>query len=167
LRTPGREAERIKERYGAALTRLVDAGEDVVVPRVAGQGERRVSRRIIASIIQPRMEEILALVRNDIGKTRWYERIPSGVVLTGGASALPGTAELAEEALELPVRIGYPIHITGLVDSVNDPRFATGVGLVLYGRDKGRAENQFAMVDDDSLWDRVLDRMKEWLQDFI
>lgn len=167
LRTPGREAERIKERYGAALTRLVDAGEDVVVPRVAGQGERRVSRRIIASIIQPRMEEILALVRNDIGKTRWYERIPSGVVLTGGASALPGTAELAEEALELPVRIGYPIHITGLVDSVNDPRFATGVGLVLYGCDKGRADNQFATVDDDSLWDRVLDRMKEWLQDFI
>jgi cell division protein FtsA len=167
LRTPGREAERIKERFGAALTRMVDAGEDVVVPRVAGQGERRVSRRIIASIIQPRMEEILALVRNDIGKTRWYERIPSGVVLTGGASALPGTAELAEEALELPVRIGYPIHITGLVDSVNDPRFATGVGLVLYGRDKGRAEHQFAMGDDDSLWDRVFDRMKEWLQDFI
>jgi cell division protein FtsA len=167
LRTPARDAERIKERYGAAMTRLVDADEEIVVPRVAGQGERRVNRRMLASIIQPRMEEILQLVLSDIRKTRWFDKIPAGLVLTGGASALPGTGELAEALLDLPIRIGYPIGVTGLVDSVDDPRFATGVGLVLYGRDRGREENRFREGDDDSLWNRVLERMREWLHDFF
>jgi cell division protein FtsA len=167
LRTPAREAERIKERYGAAMSRLVESGEEIVVPRVAGQGERRVSRQILASIIQPRMEEIIQLVLVDIGKTRWHDKIPAGIVLTGGASALPGTAELAEKMLDMPVRIGYPIGVTGLVDSVDEPAFATGVGLVLYGRDQGRDENRFTTGDDDSLWNRVLERMREWLHDFF
>jgi cell division protein FtsA len=69
--------------------------------------------------------------------------------------------------LDMPVRIGYPIHVTGLVDSVHDPRFATGVGLVLYGRDAGRDENRFVAGDDDSLWNRVLEGMREWLHDFF
>jgi cell division protein FtsA len=167
LRTPAREAERIKERYGAAMTRLVDQDEEIVVPHMAGQGERPVKRRTLVSIIQPRMEEILQLVLADIGKTRWHDKIPAGVVLTGGASALAGTTELAERVLEMPVRIGYPIGITGLVDSVDDPRFATGVGLVLYARDRGREENRFAAGDDDSLWNRTVERMKEWLHDFF
>ncbi|MFN2420901.1 MAG: cell division protein FtsA [Gemmatimonadota bacterium] len=167
LRTPAREAERIKERYGAAMTRLVDQDEEILVPHMAGQGERPVKRRTLVSIIQPRMEEILQLVLADIGKTRWHDKIPAGVVLTGGASALAGTTELAERVLEMPVRIGYPIGITGLVDSVDDPRFATGVGLVLYARDRGREENRFAAGDDDSLWNRTVERMKEWLHDFF
>ncbi len=167
LRTPGREAERIKERYGTAVARLVDDDEEVVVPRVAGQGERRVSRRILASIIQPRMEEILALVQSDIRKSGWYDRIPAGLVLTGGASALLGTAELAEGTFDMPVRIGFPLGVTGLAESVRDPRFATGVGLVQYGRGVGAHENRFASNDDDSLWGRVLERMREWLEDFF
>ncbi|HUP18549.1 MAG TPA: cell division protein FtsA [Gemmatimonadota bacterium] len=167
LRTPAKDAERIKERYGAAMARLVEADEEVVVPRVAGQGERRVGRRTIASIIQPRMEEILALVRDDIRKTKWHDRIPAGLVLTGGASALPGTAELAEHTFDLPVRIGYPLGVTGLMDSVDDPRFATGVGLVLYAKDRNKEELSFSGRDDEGLWNRVLDRMKEWFRDFF
>lgn len=167
LRTPQREAERIKERFGAAMTSLVDPDEEIVVQSMAGQPERRIGRRVLASIIQPRMEEILALIQNDIRKTKWHDKIPAGLVLTGGASALPGTAELAERQLDLPIRIGYPIGVTGLVDSVADPRFATGVGLVLYGRDRGREENRFTSGDDDSVWARVLERMKEWLHDFF
>lgn len=167
LRTPGREAERIKERHGTALARLVDDEEEVVVPRVAGQGERRVSRRILASIIQPRMEEILSLVQSDIRRSGWYDRVPAGLVLTGGASALLGTAELAEGAFDMPVRIGYPLAVTGLAESVRDPRFATGVGLVQYGRGAGADENRFVSSDDDSLWGRVLERMREWLEDFF
>ncbi len=167
LRTPARDAERVKERYGAAMTRLVEADEEVVVPRVASQGDRRVSRRTIASIIQPRMEEILTLVRDDIRKTRWHDRIPAGLVLTGGASALPGTGDLAEQTFDLPVRIGYPLGVTGLVDSVDDPRFATGVGLVLHGRDRGREEFSFSGGDDEGVWRRVLERMREWVRDFF
>jgi cell division protein FtsA len=167
LRTPARDAERIKERYGAALASMVDPDEEIVVPHMAGQGERRVSRELLASIIQPRMEEILSLAKADIKKTGWHDKVPSGFVLTGGAAALPGTVELAEEILAMPVRIGRPLGVTGLVDSVDEPRFATGVGLVIYGRDAGREENRFAGGDDDALWTRVLERMKEWLHDFF
>ena len=167
LRTPARDAERIKERYGAAVASSVDPEEEIVVPHMAGQGERRVSRELLASIIQPRMEEILSLARADIRKTGWHDKVPSGFVLTGGAAALPGTVELAEEILAMPVRIGRPLGVTGLVDSVDEPRFATGVGLVIYGRDAGREENRFTGGDDDALWTRVLERMKEWLHDFF
>ena len=167
LRTPARDAERIKERYGAAVATMVDPDEEIVVPHMAGQGERRVSRELLASIIQPRMEEILALARADIKKTGWHDKVPSGFVLTGGAAALPGTLELAEQILAMPVRIGRPLGVTGLVDSVNEPRFATGVGLVIYGRDAGREENRFTGGDDDALWSRVFERMKEWLHDFF
>lgn len=167
LRTPARDAERIKERYGAALATLVDPDEEIIVPHMAGQGERRVSRELLASIIQPRMEEILALAKADIKKTGWTDRIPAGFVLTGGASALPGTSELAERMLDVPVRIGRPLGVTGLVDSVDEPRFATGVGLVIYGKDAGREENRFTGGDDDTLWSRVFERMKEWLHDFF
>ncbi|HET6361653.1 MAG TPA: cell division protein FtsA [Gemmatimonadota bacterium] len=167
LRTPARDAERIKERYGAAVASTVDPDEEIVVPHMAGQGERRVSRELLASIIQPRMEEILSLARADIKKSGWQDKVPSGFVLTGGAAALPGTVELAEEILAMPVRIGRPLGVTGLVDSVDEPRFATGVGLVIYGRDAGREENRFTGGDDDALWSRVLERMKEWLHDFF
>ncbi|HJU86304.1 MAG TPA: cell division protein FtsA, partial [Gemmatimonadota bacterium] len=167
LRTPARDAERIKERYGAAVAGMVDPDEEIVVPHMAGQGERRVSRELLASIIQPRMEEILSLARADIKKTGWHDKVPSGFVLTGGAAALPGTVELAEQILAMPVRIGRPLGITGLVDSVDEPRFATGVGLVIYGRDAGREENRFTGGDDDALWSRVFERMKEWLHDFF
>jgi cell division protein FtsA len=156
LRTPARDAERIKERYGAALASMVDPDEEIVVPHMAGQGERRVSRELLASIIQPRMEEILSLAKADIKKTGWHDKIPSGFVLTGGAAALPGTVELAERILSAPVRIGHPLGVTGLVDSVDEPRFATGVGLVIYGRQAGREDNRFASGDDDTLWARVL-----------
>jgi cell division protein FtsA len=167
LRTPARDAERIKERYGAAVASSVDPDEEIVVPHMAGQGERRVSRELLASIIQPRMEEILSLAKADIKKTGWHDKVPSGFVLTGGAAALPGTVELAEEILAMPVRIGRPLGVTGLVDSVDEPRFATGVGLVIYGREAGREENRFTGGDDDALWTRVLERMKEWLHDFF
>jgi len=167
LRTPARDAERVKERYGAAIATEVDPDDEIVVPMMAGQGDRRVSREILASIIQPRMEEMLALVEADIKKTKWYDKVSAGLVLTGGASALPGTAELAERVLDMPVRIGYPIHVTGLIDSIADPRFATGVGLVLYGRDRGRGDDSLLVGDDDTLWNRVLERMKEWLDDFF
>jgi cell division protein FtsA len=167
LRTPARDAERIKERYGAAVASMVDPDEEIVVPHMAGQGERRVSRELLASIIQPRMEEILSLAKADIKKTGWHDKVPSGFVLTGGAAALPGTVELAEEILAMPVRIGRPLGVTGLVDSVDEPRFATGVGLVIYGRETGREENRFTGGDDDALWTRVLERMKEWLHDFF
>ncbi|MDX1624125.1 MAG: cell division protein FtsA, partial [Gemmatimonadota bacterium] len=138
LRTPARDAERIKERYGVAMSRLVEPDEEIVVPRVASQGERKVGRQVVASIIQPRMEEILSLVESDIQKTGWYDRIPAGIVLTGGASALPGTVELAERQLDVPVRIGYPIGVSGLGGAGGDPPGAPRGGHGVHRRGRGR-----------------------------
>jgi cell division protein FtsA len=167
LRTPARDAERIKERYGAALARAVSGDEEIRVPGVASQQDRRVSRQLLASIIQPRMEEMLQLVVREIRKTDWADRIPAGMVLTGGASSLQGTAMLAEEVLDMPVRIGYPMGVTGLTDSIQDPKFATGVGLVLYGVERGQEETRFGGRDDESLWRKVLERMRGWWGDFF
>lgn len=167
LRTPARDAERIKERYGAALARVVSGDEEIQVPGVASQQERRVSRQLLASIIQPRMEEMLQLVVREIHKTEWADKIPAGMVLTGGASSLEGTAILAEEVLEMPVRIGYPLGVTGLIDSIQDPKFATGVGLVLYGVERGEEEARVAGGNGRSLWARAFQRTRAWLGDFF
>jgi cell division protein FtsA len=167
LRTPARDAERIKERYGAALARAVSSEEEIKVPGVASQQERRVSRQLLASIIQPRMEEMLQLVMREIRKSDWAEKIPAGMVLTGGASSLEGTAMLAEEVLDLPVRIGYPLGVTGLTDSIQDPKFATGVGLVLYGAERGLAEARGSAREGDSWLQQTWERMRGWLGEIL
>ena len=91
------------------------------------------------------------------------DRIPSGVVLTGGCSALMGIAELAEEIFESPVRQGTPLHVGGLQDVVRSPMYATGVGLVLYGQaqSRGRAQSRFR-IRDESIFRRVRQRMRDW-----
>jgi cell division protein FtsA len=162
LRTPARDAERIKERYGAALARAVSGDEEIRVPGVASQQERRVSRQLLASIIQPRMEEMLQLVMREIRKSDWAEKIPAGMVLTGGASSLEGTAMLAEEVLDMPVRIGYPLGVTGLTDSIQDPRYATGVGLVLYGAERGALEARGGRRDGEAWWRGGWERVRTW-----
>jgi cell division protein FtsA len=162
LRTPARDAERIKERYGAALARAVSSEEEIRVPGVASQQERRVSRQLLASIIQPRMEEMLQLVVREIRKTQWADKIPAGMVLTGGASSLEGTAMLSEEVLDMPVRIGYPMGVVGLTDAIQDPKYATGVGLVLYGLERGHEMSRFNGRDEDGVWRRAVERMRGW-----
>ncbi len=165
LRTPNPGAEELKVKYGCALASLVN-GEEIRVPGVGGRSERTVPRRALAEIIQPRMEEIFELVSQELRHNGFDERIPAGVVVTGGSSLLPGTAELAEKILGMPARIGVPQGINGLVDVVHSPIYATGVGLVLYGmhqRSLGRGprfggENQF---------NKVLGRMKEWFGEFF
>jgi cell division protein FtsA len=165
LRTPARDAERIKERYGAALARAVSGDEEIRVPGVASAQERRVSRQLLASIIQPRMEEMLQLVMREIRKSDWAEKIPAGMVLTGGASSLEATAMLAEEVLDMPVRIGYPLGVTGLTDSIQDPRYATGVGLVMYGSERGLEQARASSREGEGWLQVAWERMRGWLGD--
>jgi cell division protein FtsA len=167
LRTPAREAERLKERHGAALARAVAAdGDEIPVPGMASPEERRVSRQILAEIIQPRMEELFEHVQREIRKSAWADRIPAGVVLTGGAVNLQGTAMLAEEVLDVPVRIGYPMGVTGLTETIQDPRFATAVGLVLHGADRAHAAERRNGRPHDGAWVRAVDRVRSWLGEF-
>ncbi len=132
LRTPDYQAERIKQEYGCALAAPLSHEEEIEVPSVGGRPPRVLSRQMLAEIIEPRMEEILTLIRREIQKSGMEDLLPAGVVLTGGASTIKGIEELAEGVLQLPVRVGVPGGVGGLVDMVNGPMYSTGVGLVTY-----------------------------------
>ncbi len=133
LRTPMAEADRLKRLSGCALGRMVGDEEEVEVPGVGGHSPRRTPRRVLSDIIEPRAEEIFAVIRKRIEDTGMLEQLSAGVVLTGGAVLLEGMPEFAEEVLGMPVRVGYPTGIKGITQLVHGPQFATGVGLVKYG----------------------------------
>jgi cell division protein FtsA len=163
LRTPFEEAERIKKRFGAASARLLGSDDVITVPSVGGRRPREVSRKILCEIIEPRIDEILTLSRQEIVKAGIEDKIPSGLVLTGGCAALAGIGDLAEEIFEAPVRIGQPWRVGGLQDVVKSPMYATGVGLVLYGQAQaqGRGVSRFR-IRDESIFRRVRQRMRDW-----
>ena len=165
LRTPLEEAEKIKIRYGCCLASMVRKDETIEVPSVGGRKPRVLSRQTLAEIIEPRVEEILTLVQNEVARTGFGNLIASGIILTGGSTILEGMPELAEQIFNLPVRRGSPTGIGGLVDMVNSPRYATGVGLVLYGsRNKEQARFK---VGEGNIFSKVTHRMKEWIGEFF
>jgi len=137
LRTPIEQAEQIKLEYGAAVPAMVDADEMIAVPGVGTRGERNISRNVLASIIGPRMEEIISLSFREIKKSNYPDTLAAGIILTGGAARLRGTAELAEQIFDMPVKIGSPRGFDGLVDMAAAPEHATGIGLILYGMQHG------------------------------
>ncbi len=133
LRTPMGEAERLKRNSGCALGRMVGDDEEIEVPGVGGHLPRKTARRVLSDIIEPRVEEIFAVLRKRIEDTGMLEQLSAGVVLTGGAVLMEGMTEFAEEILGMPVRLGVPIGVKGITQLVAGPQYATGVGLVLYG----------------------------------
>ena len=165
LRTPVEDAEKIKIKYGCSLATLVRKDETIEVPSVGGRKPRVLSRQTLAEIIEPRVEEILTLVHNEVVRTGFANLLASGIVLTGGSAILEGVPELAEQIFNLPVRRGTPIGIGGLVDLVASPMYATGVGLVLYGsRNKGQSRFK---VGEGNIFSKVTHRMREWIGEFF
>ncbi len=165
LRTPVIEAEKIKVRHGCTLSSMVGREERIDVPSVGGGSDRVFSRQILSEIIEPRVEEIFTLIKQEIAKSGYEDMLASGVVLTGGSTALEGMPELSEQIFNLPVRRGIPKGIGGLVDVVKNPLHATGVGLVLYGsRHQGA---RLLKNRDDNVYHRVKDRMKEWIEEIF
>ena len=151
LRTPFAEAERIKIKYGCCLESMVDDGEGVTVPAVAGGAQRVVPRRELCEILEPRAEEMLSLIRDDLARNGWDESLRGGVVLTGGGVQLDGLLELAEQIFSSTVRYGLPQGLGGLVDVISSPTWCTASGLLLYGlaaeqnRSKHRQRRSFTM----------------------
>jgi cell division protein FtsA len=165
LRTPFDEAERVKKKFGVAAARFLSSDDVISVPSVGGRRPREVSRKLLCEIIEPRVDEILSLARQSLVKEGLEDRIPSGVVLTGGCSALEGVPDLAEEIFETPVRIGIPCRVGGLQDVVRGPMYATGVGLVLFGASQDRENTRFR-IRDESIFGRVKQRMRDWFFQF-
>jgi cell division protein FtsA len=165
LRTPFDEAERVKKKFGVAAARFLGSDDVISVPSVGGRRPREVSRKLLCEIIEPRIDEILSLARQSLVKEGLEDQIPSGVVLTGGCSALEGVPDLAEEIFETPVRIGIPCRVGGLQDVVRGPMYATGVGLVLFGASQDRENTRFR-IRDESIFGRVKQRMRDWFFQF-
>jgi cell division protein FtsA len=165
LRTPQSEAERLKIEHGCALASLVKSDETVEVPGVGGRKARILSRRLLAEIIEPRIEEILQLVHTEVARSGYQNLLSGGVVLTGGTALLEGLPELAEFIFEMPVKRGIPQGVGGLNDVVNSPRFATGVGLLKYGA-RHSAKGRFA-VRGENIYDKVRGSMRSWIKDLF
>ncbi len=159
LRTPSREAEDIKCRYGCALSHLADQEEVLDVPGVDDRPSRKLSRRALADVIQPRMEELLELVQAELRRAHYEELLSSGIVLTGGSSLLPGMVELGEEIFHMPVRLGVPKYNGALADVVQTPRLSTACGLLMEAHlQKKRGQK----VRDAANVKQVFSRMKSW-----
>jgi len=165
LRTPFNDAERIKQRYGFAKATMVSEDERVEVPSLAGKGAGSVSRQILCAIIEPRLDEIFELIQKEIAKSGYDGALASGVVITGGSMLMPGAVEMAERSFGLPVRLGLPAHVGGIVDVVDSPAYAAAVGLVLHGMK--RQERSVYRPRDDKILAKVKHRMSDWLSEFF
>jgi cell division protein FtsA len=166
LRTPFADAERIKLRYGCAKASMVAEQVRLEVPSSAGKPQRSVSRQILCEIIEPRMDEVFHLIRKEIVKSGYEDYLGAGVVMTGGSMLLPGAVEAAEIAIGVPVRLGTPRHVGGLVDVIANPIYSSAIGLVLYGI-KRQERSFFRVREDATILSKVKHRMSDWLSDFF
>ncbi len=160
LRTPTKDAEDIKERYGSALSQLADPQDMVEVPGLGDRDPRQLSRKTLAEVIEPRIEELYSLAQSELRRSGYEELLSSGVVITGGSSVMQGMVELGEEIFHMPVRVGHPGYNGALAEYVRHPRFSTGVGLLLAGMQQHR-QREFARMQISS-FQQVLERMKSW-----
>jgi cell division protein FtsA len=165
LRASQAEAEKIKIKYGTCVARDISNEESIEVPGMGGRKPRKLPRQILGEILEPRIEEIFTLIKREIFRAGMDNFITSGIVLTGGSSLLHGITDIAESIFDVPSRLGTPRGISGLIDVVNNPMYATGVGLVLYGA-KNQPEKKFR-IRDSNIFHRVMTRMKRWFKDVI
>lgn len=159
------EAEKIKIKFGTCVSRDISSEETIEVPGMGGRKTRKLPRKILGEILEPRVEEIFSLIKREIYRAGMENLIVSGMVLTGGSALLGEATEIAESIFELPTRLGKPREISGLVDVVNNPMYATGVGLVLYGA-RNRTTKKFR-IRDVNIFNRIMTRMKKWFKDVI
>lgn len=159
LRTPTRNAEEIKLKYACALQDLADVNHMIDIPTVGDRPGRHLSKRALAEVVEARYEELFSLAANEIRRSGLSDMLAAGIVLTGGASKVEGAAELAERIFKLPVRVGAPQYVTGLADVVNNPVYATSVGLLLYGlQQRDNQQEALSQPGLKTLWAR----MRNW-----
>ena len=166
LRTPNSKAEKIKHSYGCAFSPLVRADETIEVSSVGGREPKTVSRQILSEIIEARSKEMFDMLDLELTNSGYRDIITSGIVLTGGASAMEGIADLAESVFQCPVRVGTPTGLGGLIDVVSNPMYATSTGLIQYGLrvDKSGKTRQ---LQGRNLFEKIFSRMRDWAEEFF
>ncbi|MXY15347.1 MAG: cell division protein FtsA [Proteobacteria bacterium] len=162
MRTPTQHAEDIKIRYACALRQLANPDDTIDVPSAGDRESRQLSRQTLAEIVEPRYEELLSLVLAELERSGFKNLVAAGVVLTGGSSRMEGVVELAEEIFHMPVRLGTAQNVTGLVDVVRNPIYATGVGLLLFGFQNQKLEQN--ALSGESVVAGAFNRVRSWFQ---
>lgn len=162
LRTPTKDADDIKMKHGCALSQLADPQEMIEVPGVGDRGTKQLSRKTLAEVIEPRVEELYSLIQSELRRSGYEELLSSGIVLTGGSSMMQGMVELGEEIFHMPVRVGLPSYTGGLAEVVRHPRYSTAMGLLLEGMAQYR-QRELAREQTGAL-QQMIDRMKAWFK---
>lgn len=162
LRTPTRNAEDIKIKFGCALQEMVDPNEMIDIPTMGDRAGRRISRSALVEVIEARYEELFTLAYQELKRSGLEGFAAAGIVLTGGASKVEGAQALAERIFNMPVRIGRPFNVTGMPDIINNPIYATGVGLLMYGYQQRQTQRDVGLQQPSmkGLWSK----MRGWFQ---
>ena len=155
LRTPATQAEDIKQKYGCAVSSLTSPDELMMVPGMGGRPERELSRQALADVLERRYVEIFSMAQQKLNLSGFESLIPAGIVLTGGASKVEGSTELAEEVFHAPVRLGCPQSVEGLEEIINNPIYSTSVGLLLYGQKKLQEDHLNYLSRDKNILSRI------------
>jgi len=164
LRTPTQHAEDIKIKYACALRQLTSLEDTIEVPGVGDREPKRMSRQTLAEVVEPRYEELFTLIQAELRRSGFEEVIPAGIVLTGGSSKMEGLIELAEEVFHMPVRLGMPQGVAGLVDVVRNPIHATGVGLLIYGQQQNHHSGSYE--EKSGSFQGLWNTMKGWFSGY-
>jgi cell division protein FtsA len=159
LRTPTPNAEEIKIKYACALASLAGENETIKVPSVGERNDRDLSRQTLAEVVEPRYDELFTLVQAELRRSGFEDLVAAGIVLTGGTSKMEGVVELAEEIFHMPVSIGKPQGITGLIDIVRNPIYSTAVGLLLYGSE---TQTESVSRPQEEGATKLTDKVKKW-----
>ena len=170
-------AEELKRHYGACLNALTDPDEIIEVPGLTGRETQSMPRSRLAEIIHMRVAEILNLLGKEIQRARFIHPLHSGAVLVGGTSLVDGLVELASETFNMHTRIGYPMGVSGLIDVIHDPAYATGVGLALYGfraqhkgqgpMDPGHGGGRYGRSSGGGFGGGFVAKIKKWFREVV
>ena len=166
LRTPRSSAEHIKIQYGVASVDMVEENEIITIPRIGDFEERKVPKLLLAQIIDPRIDELLQMIKAELVRVGYLEYAPTGVVISGGVALMPGFREAAAQALGVPVRLAHPKNVLGLKDIVNNSVYATTVGLLYFAAEESNVKKN-VMNFGKGLMDRFISKLKQWFGDFF
>ena len=162
FRTPMQSAEDIKINYGAATTFMASPSEIIEIPMVDGREPKKITSQALSEVIEPRVKELFELIRNELQRSRMGNAIASGVVITGGSSMMRGMVNLGEKVFNMPVRIGIPRDVDGLLQVVENPRYATAIGLLKMAKED-LTHGDSRWPDGNSVMD-LIKKMKMWFQ---
>jgi cell division protein FtsA len=162
LRTPTKDAEDLKISHGVALRQLASTADMIEVPGVGERGPRELSRQTLAEVIEPRVEELYSLVQRELRSSGLEELLSSGIVITGGSALMKGMVELGEEVFHMPVRVGVPQYSAALAEVVRNPRYSTGMGLLMAGLEQVKRDRHAKM--QGAGFKEVFEKMKGWFK---